>query len=109
MRIEIEYVLSEDRDPYYIVKDEKGNKYEELSHWEALNVVKGYVNAEVYDETYEVRYKMVGQEIEELILPSYLSNYKDQYMKAFNGVLKEEPLKYYLEDEEELVTVGKKR
>jgi hypothetical protein len=99
MKLEIEYVLSEERDPYYIVKDDNGNKFEESSHWEALKIVKGYINAEVYDETYDVTYQMVGQEIETMNLPSYLEDYKDRYIRTFNGNNKEEPLKYHLEEE----------
>lgn len=100
---EIEFVLSEERDPHYVVKSTLGDSVEKLTHWEALAEVRemvrnGSVN-EVYDETYDAYFTVVDDMMMDLKMPFYFEEYQKQYMDAFYGTYREEPITPEMEEE----------
>lgn len=100
---EIEFVLSEERDPYYVVKSTLGESSEQLTHWEALakvrEVVAGGSSNEVYDETYDAYFTIVDDMLMDLKIPSYFNEYQKQYTDTFYGLYREEPIQPELEEE----------
>lgn len=102
---EIEFVLSEDRDTYYVVKSTSGDQVELNSHWEALDKVKEFVkngsSSEVYDETYDATFTIVDGLLYSLKLPIHLEELRKQYLETYYGMNHEEPLQP--DTEEELV------
>lgn len=104
----VNYVLSEDEETKFVVyTEEKGLIGEFKNHYEALSKVKELSKEKVnyvYDDTYEVKYEIKdGVIIGEWKWPNYMDEYKERYIKTFNGEYKEELIVYKEEEELEFI------